>query len=218
MIKDIIQKDLVPAHIEDLGIHTLAKMEEYKTSNLPVVNSQNKLIGIIDENTILNMEDLESPISFLKKYMENIYTILDSHIFESLQIIADKKLVLLPVVNHENYYIGYITPVNIITKISQVNQHYSNIKIIVISIQKTNYILSEISRLIEENNGAIITLWQEMNKDQMYVHILIRCDNHERIIKTLERYDYRIHNTFVNNVSNKDLDNRFESFIKYLNP
>ena len=44
MIIEVLKKDLIPPHIEDVAINTLAIMEEYKTSVLPVVDGENKLL------------------------------------------------------------------------------------------------------------------------------------------------------------------------------
>ena len=47
MIIDIIKKDITPSHIEDIAINILASMEEYKTQIMPVVNGENKFLGIV---------------------------------------------------------------------------------------------------------------------------------------------------------------------------
>ena len=92
-----------------------------------------------------------------------------------------------------------------------------NLNIIVISLHKKDYVLSEISRLIEENNGKIITLWQEITNDKINVHLALSCIKCDTIIKTLERYEYNITETFSSDYTSNALDDRFESFINYLN-
>ena len=102
MIIEVLKKDLIPPHIEDVAINTLAIMEEYKTSVLPVVDGENKLLGIIEEDSIMNMEDLQKTLSFVKNKFKNISILLNSHIFESIQIIADNKISMVPVINENN--------------------------------------------------------------------------------------------------------------------
>ena len=53
---------------------------------------------------------------------------------------------------------------------------------------------------------------------KMNLHLLITSTNTNGVIQALERYDYVITNTFFTNSEIENLDNRFESFIKYLNP
>ena len=218
MIKKIIQKDLAPFHIEELGINVLAAMEEFKTCHFPIVTGQNKLLGLIHENHVLNMENLENSLNFIKHKINNIFGFIDGHLFESLRLMTEHKVSLLPIINSEHYYIGYLTPFNIINEIAQIEHDYSNTTIIVITTQSKNYILSEISRLIEENNGKIITLWHQTLAEEINLHLLVKCEVPERIIQTLERYDYNICNIFTHNSKKDNLNDRFESFIKYLNP
>ena len=55
MIEKIIRRDFVPATLKDAAINTLAIMEEFKISELPVVDEHNKFLGLIEEDSILNM-------------------------------------------------------------------------------------------------------------------------------------------------------------------
>tara|TARA_B100000287_G_scaffold420039_1_gene458954 strand:- start:137 stop:793 length:657 start_codon:yes stop_codon:yes gene_type:complete len=218
MIIDIIKKDICPLHIEDEGINTLAIMDEYKTHQLPVVNGNNEFLGLINENVIMNMEDLKNSLQFVRREIHKIFVVFDAHIFEAIKILSENQLSILPVVDKDHNYIGHITAIDIIKKIGETNTNYSHTFIIVISTKPKNYLLSEISRLIEENSGTILKLWKELKEEKTNIHILVTCTNSERIIKVLERYDYNISNVFINKSDVRHLDDRFESFIQYLNP
>ena len=218
MIIDIIKKDICPLHIEDEGINSLAIMDEYKTHQLPVVNGHNELLGLINENIIMNMEDLKNSLQFVRHELHKIFVVFDSHIFEAIKILAENQLSILPVVDKDHKYIGHLTSTDIIRKIGETSNNYSHTFIIVISAKPKNYLLSEISRLIEENTGTILTLWKELKEQKTNIHLLITCTNSEKIIQVLERYDYDMLNIFINKSNIDSLDDRFESFIKYLNP
>tara|TARA_B100001113_G_C21098000_1_gene617404 strand:- start:186 stop:842 length:657 start_codon:yes stop_codon:yes gene_type:complete len=218
MISDIIKKDICPLHIEDEGINTLSIMDEYKIHQLPVVNGNNELLGLISESIIMNMEDLKKSIQFVRHEIHKIFILFDSHIFEAIKILSENQLSILPVVNKDHNYIGYLKTTDIIKKIGEMSVNYSNTFIIVISAKPKSYMLSEIARLIEENTGTILTLWKELKEDKTNIHILATCTNAERIIQGLERYDYDVSNTFISKSDVENLDDRFESFIKYLNP
>ena len=61
MIEKIIRRDFMPATLKDSAINTLAIMEEFKISELPVVDENNKFLGLIEEDSILNMETYKYP-------------------------------------------------------------------------------------------------------------------------------------------------------------
>lgn len=218
MIIDIIKKDITPSHIEDIAINILASMEEYKTQIMPVVNGENKFLGIIEEVSILNMDNIQQSLQFTQREFKNIFTFLESHIFESIRIISENQISILPVINKNFQYVGYITAIDVLKKMGQNSISTQETNIIVLLVTPKNYSIYEISRLIEENNGKIITLWHETIEDKLHLHLLIISNNTKSIIKTLERYDYIIADSFLDKSNSEDLNDRFESFIKYLNP
>ena len=70
MIKDIIKRDLSVPKLNDSAINILAVMEEHKISHVPVVDENNKFIGLIDELSIINMNNIQHPLSSMKKNMK----------------------------------------------------------------------------------------------------------------------------------------------------
>ena len=56
MITELIQKDLHPPHIEDIGISILTLMEEYKVHHMPITSDKNIFHGVICENDVINMK------------------------------------------------------------------------------------------------------------------------------------------------------------------
>ena len=73
MIIDIIKKDIAPSHIEDVAINILASMDEYKTHIMPVVDGDNKYLGVIEEDSILNMENIQQSLQFARREFKNIF-------------------------------------------------------------------------------------------------------------------------------------------------
>lgn len=215
MIEKIIRQDFMPVTLKDSAINTLAIMEEFKVSELPVVDQNNKFLGLIEEDSILNMENLQASLIGMRKNLKNIFLFSNAHFFQCIQTLAENNLSIIPVVNSRKLYSGYISPSDVIGKIGALN--YNNSLIITISLNKKDFMIHEISRLIEENNGKIIALFSEMKKEKIYIHLLINCNNNQLITQTLSRYDYEVIETFSTELKRNELDDRFESFIKYLN-
>ena len=215
---NIIRNELSPLFLNDIAINALPIMEEYKIGHIPIVDQKNKILGLMDESSILNMNNLQDPLSLIKHECRNISISEHSHFFQAINIFCEHGISLLPIVNRHNIYLGYILPIDVIKKIGIMAPNDINTSIITLSIKQKDYTLQEINRLIEENNGKIISLWSELNNNKIEIHILINCINFKIITKTLERYGYTLIRTLSNNVETNNLDDRFESFIKYLNP
>ena len=215
MITNIIRKDFVPPRLENSAINILATMEELKVSEIPVVNSNYQFLGLIEEKTILNMENLQEPLQFMQNQLKNIFIFSETNLFQTIRVFREYQLSLLPVIDLDKTYLGYIQPADIIAEIGSIN--YDATTTMTIIVEKKDYNLHEISRLIQENNGAILSFFSQIKQDKLHLTILINCNNSQSIIRTLKRYDYQIIEQFSEQLKTGDLDDRFESFIKYLN-
>ena len=81
-----------------------------------------------------------------------------------------------------------------------------------------DYSLSEISRLIEQNEGKVISSFIQMNPNSKNINIdiIINKKDLTRIIKSLQRFNWNIIETYDSSLVD-NLDNRFDSFLRYLN-
>ena len=81
-----------------------------------------------------------------------------------------------------------------------------------------DYSLSEISRLIEQNEGKVISSFIQMNPNSKNINIdiIINKKDLTRIIKSLQRFNWNIIETYDTSLVD-NLDNRFDSFLRYLN-
>jgi len=165
----------------------------------------------------MGMDNLQDPLETLRNSCNKVSLLLEAHIFEAIHLFSKNNTTILPIIKQDQY-LGYISMSDIIKKIGETTELNTNTSIIIISTINKDYSLNEITRLIEENNGKIMTLWNDFKKDKIDIHLLITCPNSQRIIQALERYDYSITETFVKNSNSSNLDERFESFLKYLNP
>ena len=67
MIEDIIKTDVSPLHINESGINSLSIMDQLKVNQLPVIDLQKNFLGIINDEIIMELEDLNDPLFVLKK-------------------------------------------------------------------------------------------------------------------------------------------------------
>ncbi|MBF25827.1 MAG: hypothetical protein CMP49_04855 [Flavobacteriales bacterium] len=217
MIKENINTEFKPCKLDDLAINTLAIMEEYKISEIPVVNDNNQFLGILKESIILDMENINESLHFIKKYLKNIFLFSNAHIFQGIQIFNSYALSLIPIIDDNHKYIGYIKPCDILNQMNLNNYNTQHINFITITLKNKDYSLTEISRLIEENNGKIISIITERKENKLNLNLLIFCINVTPIKQTLKRYNYDFQEFISTNLKTTNLDDRFESFIKYLN-
>ena len=100
------------------------------------------------------MENLQEPLQFMQNQLKNIFIFSETNLFQTIRVFREYQLSLLPVIDVDKTYLGYIQPADIIAEIGSVN--YDATTTMTIIVEKKDYNLHEISRLIQENNGAIL--------------------------------------------------------------
>ena len=218
MIEDIIKTDVSPLCINESGINSLSIMDQLKVNQLPVIDLQKNFLGIINDEIIMELEDLNDPLFVLKKKFDFKFIFKGSHLFEAMKIISQNHLANLPVVDKNYNYIGLISIIDVLRAFNIYDDYMSNKFVIVISSTKKNYILSEIYRIIEDNNGIVNKFWRVIKNDKVELNLIIDSERKERIIRALERYNYKISACFFENDIKDNFEDNFESLYKYLNP
>lgn len=93
--------------------HTLADakqlMGQYKISGLPVVDSQNKLIGIITNRDVKYQENLNLKVSELMTQENLITSGKGTDIEQAKEILLKNRIEKLPIVDDQNHLVGLIT-------------------------------------------------------------------------------------------------------------
>lgn len=82
-----------------------------------------------------------------------------------------------------------------------------------------DYSLSEIARIVEENDAKILGLTVENipeDPGRILVNILVNKSDCGAILQSFYRYNYNIVNTFSSPDENNDLRNRYALLMKYL--
>ena len=92
--------------------------------------------------------------------------------------------------------------------------------IIVLDLNANDYSLSEIAQIIEGNDAKILSLYITSPSESTKMEVTIKVNRKDltSIIQTFIRYNYTIKASFMDeNDMNSMYENRYESFIKYLN-
>ena len=106
---ELISYDIPPLKLSDTGVKALDWMEEFKTSDLPVIDN-NKYIGLIGESEILDRNNIEDKLSDYNLSFKTPSINEGQHMFEAVSLIVKYEVGVLPVVDNDEKYLGVITP------------------------------------------------------------------------------------------------------------
>ena len=216
---DLISQSLINLHPDDDGDRAISLMEELRVNHLAVVRN-NFYLGLISENEILNWENTSE---FIDEHLEELGapSILGSqHLFDIIEELEKHSLSIIPVLDENKNYLGSITNRKLLYIIAKSIAVQSSGGVIVLKMNQNDYSMSEISRIIEENNAKILSSYITSTPDALKIELTLKLNTIEigSIVKDLERFDYIISASFNDEENNDDFTDRYESLIRFLNP
>jgi CBS domain-containing protein len=220
MIAEELINEMIPAlTLKDSAEKAILWMEELRTKLLPVIE-QGKFRGFISEEAIFEYNDIEKEISEIRLIGENSYVNKDQHFFDVIKILKENNVDMVAVSGEDLNYLGVITVEDIIKAFSQTSAIQSPGAIIVISVRQIDYTLSEVVRLIEENNAKVLgTLLQNDPNDPENILLTVKINTPDltRIVATLERFGYTIVERYQEVSEKFSTLDRLDLLMKYIN-
>ena len=87
----------------------LGMMKEYKIGGIPVVDSNNKLVGIVTNRDLRFEQDMTKPITYVMTKEDLITTSQTTDLKEAAEILQHYKIEKLPVVDKDGKLVGLVT-------------------------------------------------------------------------------------------------------------
>jgi len=195
----------------------MTMMSIYHVSDLPVVNGDN-LLGMVSEDQVTTV-DPEQPIGEFKLSQSYIFVYEDEHVFEILGKLAQNKVSVMPVINREEKYLGLISQEALIKYYANTYSFKEVGSIVVLKMLKSEYSLSEVTRVIEMEGASILASFMSADPDSTHVLLTLKINQQEmrQVLSALERYEYDIHATFMEDEYTSDLKSRYDLLMTYLN-
>ncbi len=219
LAKDLIS-DVIPSlRTSDSGQKALYWMDIFRISHLPIVNNVD-FLGLISDKDIYDHNMAEEPIGNHNLSLFSPYVTFDQHIYEVMELCSELQLTIIPVLDHENKYLGVITLSDLVYYFADVSALKQPGGIIILDLNANDYSMSEIAQIIEGNDAKILSLYITSPAESTKMEVTIKVNRKDltSILQTFIRYNYTIKASFMDeNDMNSMYENRYESFIKYLN-
>jgi hypothetical protein len=219
MIAEELLNEMIPAlSMKDKAEKAILWMGELRTNFLPVIEN-GVFRGFVSEDIIFENNDLEKEIRDIKLIAENCYVNRKQHYYDLIRLIKEFQIDMIAIVNDDMNYMGVATIDDIINAISQSSAIQSPGAIIILSLNKIDYSLAEITRLVEENNAKVLSSYVKsdpQDDNKILVTIKINILESKRIIATLERFGYNIIAQFLEAEAQESHQDRLNLLLKYI--
>lgn len=216
--EDLINHMIPPLKASDDAHKAIVWIEEFRCNHMPVIED-NKLLGFISEEIILETNDIDRKVGDFDLIGQNCYVQLHSHFYDILKVAADNRLQLVAVLNEDQTYCGVITVQDTLTSFAQTAAVQLPGGILVLSMSLVDYSLSEISRLIEENHAKILSsIVKEDPLDPGKIRLTLKINEVDlsRIVATLERFSYKVIGRYQESKVMGPEKDRIDMLLRYL--
>lgn len=209
---------LPPLKLTDDAHKAIVWMEELRCNQLPVI-SEGKFIGLLSEEMILEKNDIEKKVRDFELIGKKSVVRSKSHFYEVLKNASDANVQVVGVIDETGGYVGAISVQDTITAFAQSAAVQMPGGIIVLSVNQIDYALSQISRLIEENDAKILSSSVKIDEhDPSKLKVTIKINRLElsHVIATLERFGYKLIARFQESNIQDEERTRLDSLLRYL--
>lgn len=215
--ESLISNVILPLRTSDTGDEALSMMDDFYVRHLPIVNNK-QLLGLISENDILNFDAHEAVGSYSLS-LRRPHVNAGDHIYEVMRQLAQGDLSVIPVVDDENNYLGVVTQEDLLNYFATTFSFTEPGSILVLEINKRDYSLAEVARIVESENAVILSTFITSRPDSLKMEVTVKINrqNIQPIIATFQRFDYTIKASFNEAEYMDSLKDRYDSLMTYLN-
>lgn len=215
-INDYITNDYKAISSEETIANVHEFFHELPFSHFPVLE-ENIYIGCITLDDIETFET-DKKVSDYRYTLEGFFARNSMIWLDVLEVFAKNHTNIVPVLDESNSYVGYYELEDIIKFFHETPFLKEPGGIIVVEKEVLDYSMSQITQIVESNNGKLLGLFiSESDVEKVQITIKISIGAMNDIIQTFRRYNYEIvsehhEDNYINN-----LKERSDYLDKYLN-
>jgi len=214
---DILSVGVPALNMDDTVFVAKEIMVEHHLAHLPVI-SENKLLGILSEDSLLDANSDSAPISSLLAFFSHASVQGIGHMLDTLHVCSEFQLTLIPVLNADSDYLGSITALDLLRLTDKIVGAGDPGAIIVLEMDKVNFAFSEMIKLVETNDAQITQLntYYDSMSSLFYVTLRINKMEVSDIVATFQRYEYKIKYYFGEEQYENELRDNYNHLMNYL--
>ncbi|RZK82670.1 MAG: CBS domain-containing protein [Pedobacter sp.] len=215
---ELISNSIPPLKTSDSVQKSLDRMAEFKLYHFPIVN-ESQFLGLIAEEDLIEVRDTEQAIGGLPLTLLNPFVYEDAHVYDIIRLFTQLNLSVVPVLDYKKNYLGLVSINNILeyTADTYAVKEYGGI--IVLEISNRNNALSHMAQIVEADNAQILSSYVQSFPDSTRLEVTLKINKSELsgIIASFERYNYQVKAVFNSTLSDNGTEDRYNSFMNYLN-
>jgi len=218
LVQEITNRDISPLKLDDTVAATLLRMDLLHTTQIPVVDENNRLVGMASLDRLIEVVDESAPLHNLE-LSPPISVPANQHLFEASRTMLAKELFLLPVVDKEMKYVGMLKKKDVLSALGDIFNLSSFGSVITVELGYQDFTLSDIVRIIEMEGAKIlgVAVQQPDEEHPSYrVSFKLNLEDSSIVSAGLRRFGYTIISEANSEALEDDFSDRADELIRYL--
>ena len=214
---ELINNNIPRLKLQDSVSKALQLINDYRVTHLPVVQDD-KYLGLISEEDLLDVEEEKMPIELMQEMFINTAVAENEHFLNAVNCCNQFDTTVVPVINEQKELLGVITTPDLLKALGNFAGTNEIGGIVVLEMERTQFAISEISRIVESNNATILHLNSTVHPQTGMLTVTLHTNKKEiaAVVATFERYDYDVIYYFGTENFENDIHTNYRHLMNYL--
>ena len=214
---ELINNNIPRLQLQDSVSKALQLINDFRVTHLPVV-SEDIYLGMISEDDLLDVEEEKGTMEFLQENFVAASVKENEHFLNAVKCSNQFETTIVPVTNEEKELVGVITVTDLLKALGNFSGANEIGGIIVMEMERLQFSISEISRIVESNDATVLHLNTTIQPDTGLLTVSLHINKKEiaAIVSAFERYDYDIIYYFGDEKFENEIHSNYRHLMSYL--
>lgn len=214
---ELINNNIPQLQLQDTVSKAIQLINDFRLTHLPVV-SEGKYLGLISEDDLLDAEEDKLPIELLQEHFIRASVADNEHFLNAVSFSNQHDSTVVPVVNEEKELAGSITAPDLLKALGNFSGANEIGGIIVMEMERSQFAISEISRIVESNDCTILHLNTTIQPETGMLTVTLHLNKKEiaAIVSSFERYEYDVIYYFGDEKFENEVHGNYRHLMNYL--
>ncbi len=214
---ELINNNIPRLQLKDTVSKALRLISDFRVTHLPVVEDE-KFLGLISEDDLLDQGEPKMPMELMQEFFIKAAVHDNEHFLNAVTCSNQLDSTVVPVINEENDLVGVITTADLLKTLGNFAGTNEIGGIIVLEMERSQFAISEISRIVESNDATILHLNTTVHAETGMLTVTLHINKKEisAIVATFERYEFDVIYYFGNENFENEIHSNYRHLMNYL--
>jgi acetoin utilization protein AcuB len=214
---DLISNNIPRLQLQDTVAKAIQLVADFRVTHLPVV-AEDAYLGLLSEEDLLDATDEKLTLEYLQEHFVKASVKDNVHFLNAVNVSNQYDCNVVPVVNEEGDLTGTISTGDLLKMLGNFAGANEIGGIIVLEMERSQFAISEISRIVESNDCTILHLNSHADPNTGMLTVTLHINKREiaSVVATFERYEYDVIYYFGNENFENEIHSNYRHLMNYL--